>query len=293
MFNTLMGRYGGVAGVGGKEHRQYRFIVLGGYGTPAPGPAPSSSVGGNGGTADYTIDTTNLDAPITLLYRQASGGPSPLVSGGHGAYISTATSTPQVTGGNILAAAGGGGGASSVNSDNGGAGGGPVGADSPNSPIAGGGSGGTQLAGGAGTGPGTGTQDGKPGAFLSGGAGGVNPGGPSFERGGGGGGGYYGGGGGRGAGPTENSSGGGGSGHANTTYSLYATGSTTQGNRPSIAPGVGAPTTGTTSYVYVTSAPVSEGTSGPVASKTWTDLNLDNTDKFITLDITTGEFTLS
>jgi hypothetical protein len=50
---------------------------------------------------------------------------------------------------------------------------------------------------------------------------------------------------------------------------------------------------GPTSYVFVTSAPVDAGTAGPVASKDWTNLNITSSDKFITLNIQTGEFTLS
>lgn len=293
MFNTLAGRFGGFAGTGGASHREYRFILLGGYGNGTPG-------GAIGGGTDYTISTQSSASPITLLYRQVTSPEGhhsdarPATKGGHGAFISTASSRPQVTVSSVIAAVGGAGGngrSPSVPSRVGGAGGGPVGADGNGNAN----SGGTQSSGGVGdrpTNPGN-RQLGSSGGFLSAGGGGYNQHNP-VEQGGSGGGGFYGGAGGTAYGMHQRSrGGGGGSGHVNTTTDLYVTGSTTQGGRPSLGPQVGQPNSGTTAYIYVTSAPIAEGTSGPVSSKTWTNLNVDDTDKFITLDIKTGEFTLS
>ena len=292
MFNTLVGRFGGFAGAGGTSHREYRFILLGGYG--------NSGGGASGGGTDYTISTQTSASPITLLYRQVTSPEGvhpdsrPATKGGHGAFISTASSRPQVTVPSVIAAVGGAGGngrSPSAPSKIGGAGGGSVGANGEGNSN----SGGTQSSGGAGSRPSNpGDQQlGTPGGFLSAGGGGHNQHNP-FEQGGSGGGGFYGGAGGDAKGTHVRSpAGGGGSGHVNTTTDLYVTGSTTQGGRPSLGPQVGQPNSGTTAYIDVTSAPVAEGTSGPVGSKTWTNLNVDDTDKFITLDIFTGEFTLS
>ena len=109
MFNTLAGRFGGFAGTGGASHREYRFILLGGYGNGTPG-------GAVGGGTDYTISTQSSASPITLLYRQVTSPEGehadsrPATKGGHGAFISTASSRPQVTVSSVIAAVGGAGG---------------------------------------------------------------------------------------------------------------------------------------------------------------------------------------
>jgi hypothetical protein len=280
---SQLGKYGIQAGGGGLQHRQYRFVLLGGIGV-AGNP---SRDGGGGGSSEYVINTTNLEAPITFLYRRAEVGigyAPPTNSGGYGAYISTASHPSGVNSGNILTAVGGGGG--------------------------GAGSGGSAYDGGHGGGPAGGT--GEPtsdnhgpgrGIFLRGGNGETAPNHPT-ERGGGGGGGYYGGGGGaHNNGGGQSGSGGGGSGYSNTSYALFVSGSTTTNGRGAYTPtpvnmlGTGnipsSGAAGPTSYVFVTSAPVEDGTAGPAASKDWTNLDITSSDKFITLNIQTGEFTLS
>ena len=293
------GKFGVAAGGGGLQHRQYRFVLLGGIGV-AGNP---SRDGGGGGSSEYVINTTNLEAPVTFLYKRAEVGigyAPPTNSGGYGAYISTASHPSGVNSGNILTAVGGGGGGagSGGSAYDGGHGGGPAGGKGEPTPDGDTGSGGTQTAGGDAGGDPPADQHG---GFLVGGAGTVNPGGPSAERGGGGGGGYYGGGGGRGGGTSGG--GGGGSGYSNTSYALFVSGSSTTNGRPAYTPtavnmlGTGnlpsSGAAGPTSYVFVTSAPVEDGTAGPAASKDWTNLDITSSDKFITLNIQTGEFTLS
>jgi hypothetical protein len=295
------GKFGVAAGGGGLQHRQYRFVLLGGIGVSGG----SGRDGGGGGSSEYVINTTNLEAPVTFLYKRAEVGigyAPPTNSGGYGAYISTASHPSGVNSGNILTAVGGGGGGagSGGSAYDGGHGGGPAGGTGePTSDNHGPGRGGTQTAGG----------DGKPdsipnnGIFLRGGNGETAPNHPT-ERGGGGGGGYYGGGGGaHNNGGGQSGSGGGGSGYSNTSYALFVSGSTTTNGRGAYTPtpvnmlGTGnipsSGAAGPTSYVFVTSAPVEDGTAGPAASKDWTNLDITSSDKFITLNIQTGEFTLS
>lgn len=245
-INTLVGRFGGFAGVGGVQG--WVKIVLLGESTASNPAAPAPSLDyQQGGTTEYVMDLQKI-ADQTLSIKttpSVSGGPGKVgQSGGRGIILATSAvptpgaSVPITFQPNLLAVVGGAGGEGATvsgwsnffDASAGGAGGGPVGQTQP-----GGSGGGTQSAGGTGS---PGATPGSPGAYLVGGAGGSGfPGPPSPEGpkgGGGGGGGYFGGGGGGGTAdpgspPFDGKGGGGGSGFANTTHPYHYSSSTVQG----------------------------------------------------------------
>ena len=287
MYNSLIGKFGGFAG-SGAGFKYVRFLLIGQAGTNG------TTSGGDGGATVYTINTETFNSPQSYLFRKLSGGAAPGPGGqpgGAGYFMSTATVTPATPypvpafRPTIIAAVGGGGGGiyaptPSLSPANvGGAGGGNTGADGVGVPPAPAGKGGTQTAGGnKGSGGGSG---GTAGQFLIAGVGGYdpNPGG----GGGGGGAGYYGGGGG-GGGASHHSAGGGGSGHANTVYTYYHTGATTQGDAPSYP--------GLSHGIYIAAGNLQQMNQPyPTTTLSYSPLDATTSDKFVTIN-KDGTFTI-
>ena len=259
-INTLVGKFGGFAGVGGGNF-YFKFILLGGNGLGAyPSGAPSPGEPKlHGGVTEYIIDMTTQTSPVSLIYNHKNmlgGGyhttgldndPAGLPdteSGADGIFLSTASSIPSYPypepgfKPSIIAAAGGAGGRGGSSGGNnnawtgdGGGGTGPAswagsgGLTTPASPSTSShqGAGASVSAGGA---AGPSVSPSPPavthgtGKFMVGGQAQIGPIAPGSFTGGGGGGGYYGGGGGT-TNPASGGSGGGGSGYVNTSYPLY------------------------------------------------------------------------
>jgi hypothetical protein len=285
MYNTLLGKFGGFAG-SGAGFKYVRFLLIGQGGTPGTGPTSRSS-GGVGGSTVYTLSTEEFTSPQSILFRRAPGEPGGNGggNGGHGYFMSTASLTPSfphpepLFKPTIIAAVGGGGGGINTRhpslspSNVGGDGGGVTGGNG----VGGGGTGGTQTAGGSRGSVGFAPSLAFPGVFLKGGNAYSDPGGTPGEAGGGsGGGGYYGGGGGGGGG-VNHSSGGGGSGHANTVYAYYHSGTTTQGDAPSYP--------GLSHGIYIAIGNLSQMNQPyPTTTLTYSPIGADNTDQFININ---------
>lgn len=254
-INTLVGKFGGFAGVGGGP-KGFKFLLFGGWSSAGITQPPSAinDTGGHdfyGGVVEYNIDISTAPGPVSLIYNHrtmeggfSNGGP-PIgdQDAGDGIFLSTAPalslpawparSNPVPEPGfgpTIIAAAAGAGGVGGstggTNHHFGGAGGGggpssnrpgEPGIQSPANPL-----------------PSPGGTGAPPGPFLvGGGANGVTF--PNFT-GGGGGGGYYGGNAG-GSQPGTGGAGGGGSGFVSTTYTYYH--SSGPGPLPTVTPPTG------------------------------------------------------
>ncbi len=326
MFNTLMGRYGGVAGVG-SGIKYFKFVLLGGDG----GATNYNGVGGRGGggLTEYIISTETMTGEIILEARSVVGGDGSNPTGGHGGtgyFLTTSVGLPNGPGTgtwaggpdslplkpSVIAAVGGGGGEGRADDLNNvanninpsipftnfgpiGAGGGTNGgAAMPGTVPTNYGGYGTQTYGGQGTPSPHLSGNSGSGDFLLGGYGNqFGYGGGNHA--GGGGGGYYGGGGGKASeGPNPGRYGGGGggaSGHVQSSYPQYYSGFTTKAGKSkyiNLQPLYPGAAAGGSGGVFLTSAPLEEITANTV---TYTQI-LAGPSNYLTADNQLQQITL-